>query len=177
MSEEEWPPTRVVIDDGVIAGDDPMAVIDPVWWTSDFYADYARYEESLAPFSWPQRLVWAVLWHHSEVCNGGHDQFFYNSTGMVWPEALEGLEAIGRADLAAILREAAARFPAPPSRERAQREDVLDEAEIEFNDLDERFFVAMAGLDHALLAYIRAQPEAFYFDGVVNKPAPAWRGD
>lgn len=168
----EWVMTRVVVDDAVIAGDDPMAVIDPVWWTASFYEDYETYERTLAGFSWPQRLVWAVLWFNSEVCNGGHDQFFSNSTGMVWPEALEGFDAIGRPDLSAILREAVARFPSPPPREREPREDLLDACESNFDDLDDLYFAQEGDIYDALMTYIRAQPEAFYFAGEVLKPPP-----
>lgn len=165
---ETW--TRVIVDDGVIAGDDPGAVIDPVWWTANFYDSFEEYELSLAPFSWPQRLVWAVMWHNAEVCNGGHEQFFSNSTGMVWPEAIEGLEAIGRADLAVILTGAVSRFSSPPSRERDEREAQLGGDKIDFDDLDTRYWDNENDLWDALMAYIKKQPDAFYFEGVVNKP-------
>lgn len=168
--EEDWPLVRVVIDDDVIARGDVGAIIEPVWWTANFHGAYGEYEESLKTFSWPQRLVWAVMWHNAEVCNGGHDQFFANSTGMVWPEALEGYEAIGRPDLAGILREAAARFASPPSRERNEREAQLDADQIDFDDLDERYFRDDSALWDALLAYIKQRPEAFYFDGIIAKP-------
>ncbi|MEZ5971179.1 MAG: DMP19 family protein [Hyphomonadaceae bacterium] len=161
---------HLVIDDAVIARDDPMAVIDPIWWIANFYDSYGDLEESLKGFSWPQRLVWAVMWHDSEVCNGGHLQFFDNSTGMIWPDALEGYEAIGRPDLAAVVREAVARFSEPPSRERIVRQEQVERDEPEFDDLDRRFYDGEGGLRDALIAFIKKQPEAFYFDGVVKKP-------
>lgn len=166
----ERPSVRVIVDDNVIANDDPGAVIDPVWWTANFYDTYSDFEQSLRQFSWPQRLVWAVMWHNAEVCNGGHDQFFSNSTGMVWPEALEGLESIGRSDLAVILKEAVNRFSSPPSRERDQREAQLERDEIDFDDLDSRYWDIEHDLWDALMIYIWKQPDAFYFEGFVNKP-------
>jgi hypothetical protein len=172
MSQEnEWPLVRVVVDDDVIAGNDLSAIIEPVWWTANFYESYADYEESLKSFSWPQRLVWAVMWHNAEVCNGGHDQFFANSTGMVWPEALEGYEAVGCSELATILGEAVARFNSPPSRERDAREEQLGADEIDFDDLDGRYFDNDDTVWDALLAYVRQHREAFHFDGLVAKPA------
>lgn len=158
------------MNDETIAGKDPMAVIDPVWWCANFYGNFAEFERSLRRFSWPQRLVWAVLWYNSEVCNGGHTQFFSNSTGMLWPEALEGLEAIDREDLAKVLRAAAARFSRAPPRERAEREALLDQEQPDFSDLDTAHYAAMDGLSEAAMAYIRRQPEAFYFDDVIRKP-------
>jgi len=174
VSRDRWLPVQVEVNAAVIAGDDPYEVVDPVWWNANFYDDLARYEDSLKPFSKPQRLVWAVLWYASEVHNGGHDQFFSNSTGMVWPDALEGLAAIGRADLEKILRAAVERFPELPSRDRDEREDQIAAGDIRFDGLDEELWgICRAhSLSDSLMAYIRAQPEAFYFSGVVHRPPP-----
>lgn len=171
---DQWRPARVIVDDTVIATNDPMAVIDPVWWQANFYDGFDAYEASLSQFTWPQRLVWAVLWHEAEVCNGGHAQFFLNRTGMVWPEALEGFEAIGCQELAMVLREAIERFPKPMPRERKDRERLFEEnPRVSLRDLDTRYYEGAEGtLRPALMAYIRAQPEAFYFDGDVVKPPP-----
>ena len=171
----DWIPTRVVVDDSVIASDDPQKIIDPVWWRADFYQSVETLEETLAPFSWPQRLVWAVLWFDAEVMNGGLDQFFSNSTGMIWPEAVEGFDAIGRQDLSSIVREAAARFPLPPSRDGHERNKAMDEmAEGALDDLTSRYYqTADDGYLHEhILAYIRRHPDAFYFDGVIHAPPP-----
>lgn len=168
----DWLLTHVVVDDAVLAKNDPQAIMDPVWWVADFYESYEVMEETLAPFTWPQRLIWAVLWFEAEVCNGGLARFFSNSTGMIWPEALEGFEAIGRADLAAIVKEAAARFPSPPARDRALREDALDLMDADFADLDDRYYASHDDLFDAVMAYIREQPDAFYFDGYIHMPPP-----
>lgn len=40
------------------------------------------------------------------MCNGGLHQFFYNPTGVLAPEAIAGLEAIGASKAAAVVREA-----------------------------------------------------------------------
>lgn len=174
MSRARWVPVQVEVNAAVIAGDNPYEVVDPVWWNANFYGDLAVYEESLRAFSRPQRLVWAVLWYRSEVHNGGHDQFFSNSTGMVWPDALEGLAKIGRPDLERILSEAIRRFRTPPSRERDEREGQLADVEVGFRDLDEELWehCRVHSLSESLMAYIRSQPEAFYFSGVVSRPSP-----
>lgn len=165
--------THVVVDDTTISRDDPQAIIDPVWWSADFYESVDVLEDSLAPFSWAQRLVWAVLWTDAEVCNGGLDQFFSNSTGMIWPEAVEGFAAIGREDLSNILREAVACFPSPPARDRKLRQKALEGLnEGALDDLTNRYYDAEGNFYDDLLTYIRSQPEAFYFDGHVYAPPP-----
>ena len=41
------------------------------------------------------RNLYAAHWCQSEVINGGLRQFFLNTTGVLAPEAVSGLEAIG----------------------------------------------------------------------------------
>lgn len=168
-----WVLTHIIVDDSTIAGDDPQAIIDPVWYSADFYESSEVLEKTLAPFSWPQRLVWAVLWTSAEICNGGLNQYFSNSTGMIWPEAIEGFEAIGRGDLADILRQAAARFPSPPARDRQLRWKAMDEMdENALSDLTTRYYEEEGDFYDELFVYIRSQPDAFYFDGDIYMPPP-----
>ncbi len=44
----------------------------------------AQYRASVARFTNEQRVAHAVMWYVSDVQNGGHWQFLYNSTGMLW---------------------------------------------------------------------------------------------
>jgi hypothetical protein len=171
----EWIDTHVVVDDAVIARGNVLDIIDPVWWLASFYDDKATYERSLSRFSSPQRLVWAISWYQSEVFNGGHDQFFDNSTGMVWADALAGLKAIGAKPVESVLAEAVSRFGEPPSFETDERQGQLRslyEAGGTLNDLDEIFFALpdRFDLEATVLAYIRANAAAFYFDGAVKRP-------
>ena len=47
------------------------------------------YEQSMQPYTRPQRLIFAVEVYMAEVYNGGHEQFFFNSSGVAWQDALE----------------------------------------------------------------------------------------
>ena len=67
-----------------------------------------------------QRLF-PVHWCESEVCNGGFHQFFYNSTGILAPDAVQGFAAIGANDLSAILSEAIRYFGPVYPRDRSTR--------------------------------------------------------
>lgn len=164
---------RIVIDARLIAEtDDPMVVIDPVWWTADFYANIAKYEASLAQFSRPQRYVWAVLWYDSEVCNGGHSQFYSNSTGMVWRDALAGHLAIPLSEAHDILQESIRRLGGSPSFDRTERNAQLDLTRACFDDLDDRYysFIREIDLGERVMTYIRRHSRDFYFVGDVVKP-------
>ena len=93
--------------------------------------------------------LYAAHWCQSEVCNGGLDQFFDNTTGILAPEALDGFRAIGLAEWANILAEAMLFFGSPYPRERVNRQKLLAsrrgrgrkrEEWDSFSALDERFF-------------------------------------
>src|SRR4030095_12655996 len=94
---------RFDIGDREIDGDDYFAVIEPVFWSVSIYHGPDRYEKDLAQFSNEQRFVLACHWYCSEVNNGGHHQFYWNSTGIVWRDALNGFRTIGLLDAAEII--------------------------------------------------------------------------
>ncbi|RYD63252.1 MAG: DUF4375 domain-containing protein, partial [Verrucomicrobiaceae bacterium] len=58
----------------------------------------------------PQQLYSTVLRLDGEINNGGLDQYFVNSSGDEWRDALEGLKAMNATTRAEILEEAAAKF-------------------------------------------------------------------
>ena len=109
---------HVVVNDDTIAAGDYWPVIEPVWWSADIYHGPGLYEQSLSPFTESQRFVFAVRWYFSEINNGGHRQFYSNSTGIVWQDALVGLEAIGISKAAQILQISADRLGGSPSLDR-----------------------------------------------------------
>ena len=163
---------HVLIDAAFIASHPAIEVLDPVYWSVDISGGPEAYEASLAPFSSAQRLALGVLWYEAEVNNGGHDQFYWNSTGIVWRDALAGFGMLELPAFAAILNESAARLGGDPPLDREARQAVLDGLEPRFDDLDDRFFaLERAGqlTDH-LAAWMRAHPDAFAFEGVVQKP-------
>ena len=154
-----------------IAGGVIQSIIEPLWWSVNIYDSAERYYEDLAPFSLPQRYIFAIQWYLAETYNGGHDQFFFNSTGIVWREALEGFKAAGLDGCADILSEAARRMGGEPSPDREQRWSVMEELQPEFDDLDSRLY----GMDEqavykAMTAYITANKQAFFFDGSIEVP-------
>ena len=165
---------HVTIDRSVIAGDDAFAVIEPVWWTANIYEGPKVYEASLAPFTRPQRLLFAVHWYRAEVNNGGHDQFYFNSTGIVWRDALAGFELLGLVEFAAVLRESAQRLGGEPSLDRGARQEALERIEPDFSDIDDRFYELekSVDLDARMIEFMRKRPEDFLFDGLVAMPAP-----
>ncbi len=123
----------------------------------------AAYERSLRGVPLPRRLVMAMCFYRAEINNGGHDQFYWNSSGVVWRDALAGFEAAGLTAPAEILTASVKRFPAEPSVDRVTRQHELAEYAPNFDDLDQSFQVVETeiDLDAAMMAYIRQNAEAF----------------
>lgn len=167
---QTWIETWVEVGDAEINGDDLMGVLDPLWWIVSFYETPEIYEDSIAGFSRPQRLAYAMTWFDLETKNGGLDQFFSNSTGMVWADALAGFEEAGIVEAAAVLEESVRRLGRNPPFDRDERCDLLDEAMPDFSDLDDAYF-RIEDIDLRILHFVRRHAAAFRFKGIVRKPA------
>ena len=160
------------IGDREIDGEDYFTVIEPVFWAVSIYDGPDQYERDLAKFSNEQRLVLAYHWYLSEVNNGGHDQFYYNSTGIVWRDALKAFEAIGADEVSAIIKESVSRLGGNPSFDRGERQQQFDQFNPNFEDLDNELFKLEERIDfdQKVLEFIRAHREKFLFSGIVEKP-------
>jgi len=73
-------------------------------WTSLVHR--SSKDQSLSSFSRDEKIYFAVGLLDGEVCNGGLDQFFWNSSGDYCQIALEGLDEIGAQHSLEILAEA-----------------------------------------------------------------------
>jgi hypothetical protein len=161
---------HIKIDDEFINNhDSPFSIIEPVWWTAAIYDGEEKYKESLLPFSREQRNVYAVFWYLAEVGNGGHHQFYFNSSGIVWKDALLGCKALGLDDVAEIIAESASRMGGEPSLDRATRQRQLDKHQPKFGDLDSRLYEFDNKIYEAMYQYILKNRRAFYFEGEIHK--------
>lgn len=124
--------------------------IEPFWEAVSIYDGPETFLRQFADMPEHAGHLFAVHWCISEVCNGGFHQFFYNSTGVLAPEALAGFKTVGMPETAAIVAEAIARLPNPYPRDRDIRQDALDaldsgeegeeDWESPFDDLDAKFY-------------------------------------
>ena len=149
-------PRRYRVTDEQIDDGDFQAIVTPLWWEVSIYDGETEMYDSLDRFTDPQKYVWAIQWYYSEVENGGHDQFFYNDTGIVWELALEGLRVIGCSTFAAILEEAVQRIGGYPSKDREARWHEMSMHNADFSDLDMKFYDREHELEQYLRDYVRA---------------------
>lgn len=126
----------------------------------DPYQHAARMAEKVgfADLTEPQKHYLAVSIYGWQVSNGGHSQYFFNSSGNYWKSALSGLHAIGAKTRSSVLEDAVARFGGQgPPEDRAVRIAALQNLEggrkMAFDDLDERFYDAAEDFDVLLPLY------------------------
>lgn len=162
---------QIDVTDKIIDGGSYFAVIEPVFYSVSIYDGPEQYEQDLAKYSKEQRYVLACHWYLSEVFNGGHDQFYDNSTGIVWKDAREGFLAIGAREISEIINESVSRLGGNPSAFREERQKQLERSRAEFGDLDEKLYQTerKIELSKKLLEYIKSHRDRFYFSGTVNK--------
>jgi hypothetical protein len=162
---------NVIIDDNIIDKGNINEIIEPVWNTVSIYDGEAKYLNDLRKFSVPQKYVHAIMWYSYEVNNGGHDQFYFNSTGIVWEDALNGLKEVDQIDFYNILKESVQKMGGKPSKDRFERQKQLNKLKPDFEDLDDKFYELekKTDLDSVLLDYIKKNRTSFYFSGMIER--------
>lgn len=114
----------------------------------------------------PQKHYYAVFIYDAEVNNGGHSQYFVNSSGDHWRSALEGLTAIGANARAKILHEATSLFgTAGPSVDNDPRHRQLarfsKQQDKSLDELDSRYYSCDENIDALLAQYALKNKEHF----------------
>lgn len=154
-------PTRRIRDDDYKL---TWQVGSPLQSWVDIYDDPSFLEAQYRVLAPAQRLVHAVLWLKIECDNGGIDQFFYNSTGVVARKALEGLRLFGADASAEILAKVMAAFPGgAPARSRPARRAQM-KARWGPRLIYEEFQTPGFGceIEEVVAQYIRDHPECFF---------------
>lgn len=121
-----------------------------------------------------QRNVLAVAICRSEVSNGGVDQFFLESAGNIWPQAVAGLHAIKADRYTKLLKKVLALFPEDSAPiEQGKRNEILQslsETRVEkvFESVNEKWDELDSSENHSLAAfcarYIRTNPLFFFVE-------------
>ena len=90
--------------------------------SSQAAAAAAFHERGYARMTRSQQVYHAIAEYRDEVNNGGHDQFFRNSSGELCDTVIEGLRLVGSPSKAAILSGARGAFaPFPPAKGQEER--------------------------------------------------------
>lgn len=147
-------------------------LIEPLWWDISIYDGIDKYNEDMKPFTDAQRKVFALFWYDSEVCNGGHDQFLFNSTGIVWKDALEGFKMIGADEYAANFQKLIDILGGSIPYDRKERNELMDKFyeknDDEENDIlgDIDDFYYELDLEEVLDEYVKKHASEFVINGI-----------
>ena len=162
------PQDRTITVEEIKETDDMWTINEPAYWTINIYGSYDDYIETSKEFTLEQRYLNAICWYFAEVNNGGHHQFFYNSTGIVWEDALVGLRLFKMDELADNLQSVINYFGGSIPFDRAERWTILQDWEN-----NPEFFDFLDGKDDAVYTYdgifedvfVHENPHLFVFDG------------
>lgn len=92
----------------------------------NFFDGPAIFLDTFAQLPERVRHLFAVYWCDSEIGNGGFNQFFFNSAGVLAPEALQGFRELGLERQARLLERAMGIMSTSYPRDRAIRCEALE---------------------------------------------------
>lgn len=154
-------------DEGVLA-----AVSESLWPLWIKFADTESIAAFFGQLNEGHRHILAVAICRSEVANGGVDQFFLETTGKIWPQALEGLRIIKADKYVTLLEKVLKLFPngKAPTDTKA-RNDILsslpeDRTDKVFEFVNEKWDELDSSNNQNLAAfcarYVRSNPAYFF---------------
>jgi len=103
------------------------SIVGPVWDAIDIYSGPDVFRQTFNSAPRASALLFAAHFCQSEICNGGFHQFFWNSTGVLAPEAVEGFGEIGQAQVAALLEKGMSLLWNAYPRDRNERQERLEQ--------------------------------------------------
>lgn len=117
---------------------DYWELIEPYLEIINIYDGPDVFAASIANVPRPATILYAAHMCSSEVHNGGFLQLFWNNTGVLVPEAIEGFTAIGMHTLTEITLKASLPLGSPYPRDRKDRwNSLLMASELDTKDLEQ----------------------------------------
>lgn len=118
------------------------------------------------PLTKAQKYYSAVRACDGQICNGGFAQYFVNSFGDEWQEALEGFEAMGFVERLSLVKQAIDMFgPAGPSENQQKRQiqlsKIYSQDEEIFEELETQYFNSKEVVDVFCCHYMIANQDHF----------------
>lgn len=113
-----------------------------------------------------QKLYSAVFMCDAEINNGGLAQYFVNSSGDRWRDAVAGFKAMGCKERLDLLKEAIAMFGTDgPSLDRSVRQNQLSKLykrnEALFEELESRYYKSSEVVEVLAARFVLENPEGF----------------
>jgi hypothetical protein len=146
-------------------------VVETMWSRVEIYGGYDELQAGLCLATPGQAAVFAVRWCDSEICNGGFHQLFNNSTGILFPDAVQGLGQIGATEYGRFFSQAAALLPSGDvPRDHDQRLELLNQVpyekwKSEIRPIEDAYYAIRRtdkSIERYASRYILEHPEEFF---------------
>lgn len=148
---------------------------EPMWHSINILDSYEEYIQSAEKFTLEQRYLNAIIAYYGEINNGGHHQFLFNYTGIVWEDVLNGFKHFGMLEFSENIQKLVDYFGGTISFDTEERREIIEkleeENEAEFFEVLDEVDDFTDGYDGEAdeLNYIKANPEKFVFEGEYEK--------
>jgi hypothetical protein len=158
MTEDEFIKT--------ISGDNLNKIIDTIYQDILKASDYG---ENLYKVTEEQKIVYHITRLESEICNGGLNQFFFNSSGQYATETLDSLRKIGATRTLSILEKAISFWPDffVPKDTTTRRQELIEKieqvADSEWTKLDKVYYQDEDKITEKLFQFIISKPANQHF--------------
>ena len=134
---------------------------------TEYLFNKSNYGETLSNLNPSELTIYLVEELQTEVMNGGFDQYFFNSSGDHWEDAVIACEKIGAVKTADLLREAVQAFGCELPKNREQREETIDSKARDGYDealtlLDSAFYDYSENVDTLSFQYCQRHKELFF---------------
>ena len=147
-----------------------FTVTDPIQFSgkiTEYLYEKTSYGEDLSPLNEWELTVYLVEELQSEVMNGGFDQYFFNSSGDHWEEAVTACETIGAVQTAELLQKATQAYGCELPKNREEREEAIeshakDGYEEELDALDSVFYAYEENVDALIFDYCQQHQKMFF---------------
>lgn len=107
-----------------------------------------------------QRSAYLALWYHSEVCNGGHLQYFENQGVSSGEACVKALISLGARHQCRLLEQAIQRWTSTERTTISSVEEYCEEAlKEEFGDLDRAYHDCAPTINEILERCLEDNPE------------------
>lgn len=103
-------------------------LVEPIWETVSIHDGPDVFLRQYGSSHEASRVLFSAHWCQAEICNGGFEQFFLNSTGVLAPEGVEAFRKIGMPQTAVLIEQAMSVFGSSYPRDRDARQDALEAA-------------------------------------------------
>lgn len=146
----------------------PAEAVAQLYAAVELNAGYMNYLADIMLFAPEQIDVYAVSYYLAKVSEGGHEGFLFDAAGVLWREAIVGLDRIGAEEAAENLRSVRNKFPIELPFELAERISSVCENDLSFAEEDEVFGRLRGDIEELLKKYVADNAEAFEFEGEVE---------